>query len=113
MPFERRSDVQVLEDDGSEMLLQRNAANRTFFGQNKLKKQAAKPVQNTHREEKEKRRALLVFRDLLRCLDRFPGRLRLEASASPIPSPASKRGQSDPLSVRFAIYSAFASAIKT
>ena len=30
MPFERRSDVQVLEDDGSEKLLRRTAANRAF-----------------------------------------------------------------------------------
>ena len=45
MPFERRSDVQVLEYDRSEMLLHRTTANRSFlcdFGPQKQQKSAAK-----------------------------------------------------------------------
>ena len=76
MPFARRRDVQVLEDDRSEYLLQRTATIWMLFGQNKLKNKAAKPVQNHRAPEKEKKWALLVFRDLLQCLDRFLGRLR-------------------------------------
>ena len=76
MPFERRSDVQVLEDDGSEKLLRRTAANRAFSTLFKAKNTAAKPVQRPQERENEKRRVLLVFRDLLQCLDRFLGRLR-------------------------------------
>ena len=93
MPFARRRDVQVLEDDRSEYLLQRTATIWTLFGQNKLKNKAAKPVQNHRAPEKEKKWALLVFRDLLQCLDGFLGRL-CRFDIAPVPERTAPKSRS-------------------
>ena len=100
MPFARRRDVQVLEDDRSEYLLQRTATIWMLFGQNKLKNKAAKPVQNHRAPEKEKNTALLVFRDLLQCLDGFLGRFDI----APVPErTAPKSRTSGAINQRFAL----------
>ena len=53
MPFARRRDVQVLEDDRSEYLLQRTATIWMLFGQNK-KTKPRNPRKTIERQKKRK-----------------------------------------------------------
>ena len=68
---------------------------------------------NPRENGKEKNGPLFVSRDALQCLDGFLDRLRLGSLGGLSKQPSSQFESDETLAVRFAIYSAFASAVKT